>query len=226
MLKTTVKDGITYAKVADLFNWSENPKDVVQEDMERLLEQIKLGEHSAMLVTADGEVLGGNTRLRAYQQLKKSEAKVIIVDFDVQDDGVHAVVDGVAAHRVFDTLGQAKLEYALSHNDMIGSYNQGKLAELLVATPIPLNMYKVATVANPVEKASFESIYGTSNELDDALASPQDTDTYLDNTIKQIVLFFSNEVYEDIVPRMEQLRKQYEVSNNTDLFLCMLRDFE
>lgn len=35
------------------------PRDVEAKDFERLIEQIKLGEHSTLLVTTDGEVLGG-----------------------------------------------------------------------------------------------------------------------------------------------------------------------
>lgn len=223
MIKTTTKDGKTYAKVADLRNWEDNPKDVMQDDMARLQEQIKMGEHSTLLVTDDGEVLGGNTRLRAYKKLGKDTAKVVIVSFDTREDGVHATIDGVEAEKVFSSVEQAKLEYALSHNDMIGAYNEGKLAELLHVTPIEMNLFKVPSVVRPVEDIAFEvgdvSIEDRDTDVD---TTGDKLDTFLNGSIKQIVLYFNNDQYESIIPRLEALRQYFGVDNNTDLFLELL----
>ena len=75
----TKADGITTANVKDLFLFKDNPRDVEAKDFERLKKQLELGEHSTLLVTTEGEVLGGNTRLRAYKELGKKTAKVVIV---------------------------------------------------------------------------------------------------------------------------------------------------
>ena len=45
------ENGVTYAKVSDLFLYKDNPRDVETRDFERLIEQIKLGEHSTLLGT-------------------------------------------------------------------------------------------------------------------------------------------------------------------------------
>lgn len=145
------KDGLTLANVDDLFLFKDNYKDVEASDFERLKEQIKLGEHSPLLVTTEGEVLGGNTRLRAYKILGKKEAKVTIVEIVNSSNGVHIVIDGVKSERTFDTVNQAKIELALSHNDEIGKSNEIKLAELLSLNKIDTTLYSVSTRITPVE---------------------------------------------------------------------------
>lgn len=223
-IKIEVRDGHSYAKVADLHNWKDNPKTTSKEDGERLKKQIELGEHSTMLIEPNGNVLGGNSRLRMYKTLNKREAKVIVVEFIEQKGKVHAVVDGIKAERVFDSIGQARLEYALSHNDLVGAYDDGKLAELLTVTPIPMEVYKVTSVVRPVEDVAFEA--GNDNPDD----RPEDEDTtdttkldaFMNGSIKQIVLYFDNEQYENVIPRIEGLRAEMDLESTTDLFLALL----
>ena len=64
-----------------LRNWDKNPRGIKEKDFTRLKEQIKkLGEYKPLLITSDGEVLGGNMRLRAYRDLGKTEVWVSIVE--------------------------------------------------------------------------------------------------------------------------------------------------
>lgn len=223
-VKIEVRDGQKYALVAELTNWKDNPRSTNKEDAERLKEQIKLGEHSTLLIDTDGVVLGGNTRLRAYKEIGKREAKVVVVEFVERKGVVHAIVDGIKADRTFDSVSQARLEYALSHNDLIGAYDDGKLAELLQVSPIPMEIYKASTVVRPVEDIAFEA--GVINPED----RPEDEDTtdtdkldaYMNGNIKQIVLYFDNDQYENVIPRIEFLRDKYGVEDNTSLFMQLL----
>ncbi len=145
------ENGVTYAKVSDLFLYKDNPRDVETRDFERLIEQIKLGEHSTLLVTTEGEVLGGNTRLRAYKKIGKELAKVVVVEIVEASEGVHIVIDGKKSERTFETVNQAKIELALSHNDSIGTNNETKLAELMTINKVDTSIYSVATQIRPVE---------------------------------------------------------------------------
>lgn len=151
MIKLVKENGTTYAPVKDLYLFKDNPRDVEAKDFERLKEQLKLGEHSPLLITTEGEVLGGNTRLRAYQELGKKEAKVVVVEIVESSEGVHIVVDGKKSERVFDTVNQAKIELALSHNDAIGTNNELKLAELLTVNKINSEIYSVNTQITPID---------------------------------------------------------------------------
>lgn len=151
-IKLNIENGVTYANVEDLFLFKDNPRDVEAKDFQRLKDQIDLGEHSPLLVTTEGEVLGGNTRLRAYKELGKKTAKVVVVEIiEKAEDEVYILIDGKESPKVFDSIGQAKLELALSHNDSIGTNNELKLAELLTIYNIPTEIYSVSTKITPVE---------------------------------------------------------------------------
>lgn len=149
-IKFIRENGVTLAPVKSLYLYKDNPRDVEAKDFERLLEQIKLGEHSTMLVTTEGEVLGGNTRLRAYQKLGKETAKVVVVEIVEAGDSVHIVIDGKKSERTFESPNQAKIELALSHNDSIGTNNELKLAELMTLNKVNTEVYSVATKITPV----------------------------------------------------------------------------
>lgn len=144
------EDGLTWANVEDLYLYKDNPRDVDGKDFERLKKQLELGEHSPILVTTEGEVLGGNTRLRAYKELGKKEAKVTVVEIVETSEGVHIVIDGKKSVRTFDTVNQAKIELALSHNDAIGTNNEAKLAELMTIHNVDTEIYSVSTQIVPV----------------------------------------------------------------------------
>lgn len=227
--KYEVRDGHMYAAVAALHVWKDNPKITEKPDMERLKKQIQLGEHSTLLVETDGNVLGGNTRLDAYTKLKWKWAKVIWVNIYQEGERWVADVDGVRAPKTFDSHEQAQLEYALSHNDQIGRTDDTKLAELLTIHPIEMETYKVSTFVKPVEDLAFEvgpAADPEDRDQDVDTTSTDKLDAYMNGTVKQIVLYFDNDQYEDVVPRMEALRDTFGVDNNTDLFLKLLESAE
>lgn len=161
------ENGVTLAKVADLFAYKDNPRDVEAHDLERLKTQLTLGEHSTLLVTTEGEVLGGNTRLRAYKEIGKKEAKVVVVEIVQSSDGVAIVVDGKQSERVFDTVNQAKIELALSHNDSIGTNNAIKLAELIELHNVDTEIYSVSSEIKPVGDFIRDSERDGEDEDDD-----------------------------------------------------------
>lgn len=205
------ENGITLAPVKDLFLFKDNPRDVEAKDFERLLEQIKLGEHSTMLVTIEGEVLGGNTRLRAYKKIGKEYAKVVVVEIIEKEDNVYILLDGVKSERTFDTVGQAKLELALSHNDSIGTNNETKLAELMTLNNIPSEVYAVATKITPVDDI-LKSL-SPSDEDEDA-SSELNADDYL-NEDKDVIACPRCEFEIPISPELiERVRKIIEDEGN------------
>ncbi len=177
------ENGVTYANVSDLFLYKDNPRDVEAKDFERLIEQIKLGEHSTLLVTTEGEVLGGNTRLRAYKKIGKERAKVVVVNIVETSAGVHIVIDDKKSERTFESVDQAKIELALSHNDSIGTNNETKLAELMTIHKVPTELYSVATKITPVD----DIVKSLSPSDDDEDASSElNADDYL-NEDKDVI---------------------------------------
>ena len=49
--------------------------------------------------------------------------------------------------------------------------------------------------------------------------------TYLEGNIKQIVLFFDNKSYQEIMPKVEQIMKHFKFDNHTDTFLKIFDDW-
>jgi len=129
-MQTITNEGKQFAKITELKNWDRNPRGIKVQDFERLKTQIKtLGQYKPLLVTPEGEVLGGNMRLKAYESL------------GIQDIWVSIVEPKSEAQ---------KLEYALSDNDRAGYYEDDKLAELIneFKDQIPLDLFKVDLANN------------------------------------------------------------------------------
>ena len=100
---------LTY-KINKLRLWDKNPRNIKEKDFKRLKKQIKeLGQYKPLLITADGEVLGGNMRLRAYRDLGIENVWVSVVNPKNEAE---------------------KLKYALSDNDRAGYYDDDLLANV------------------------------------------------------------------------------------------------
>lgn len=215
------------AKVADLQLWDKNPKDVEAADYERLKRQYELGEHSALLITADGTVLGGNTRLRLYRELKQEDAKVNIIEFVQEKGKTRAIIDGAKAARKFDSEEQAKLEYALSHNGQIGRINREALGELVHLTPIEAGVYEVATYVQSVDDVVHSVSPDPIDNRQEDVGTTDTTgvDTFMNGAIKQIVLYFENEEYLSVLNRLDAIKDTPD-ENNTSVFLRILKAYE
>lgn len=119
-------------KISDLTNWENNPRSILEEDFNRLKEQIKVhGIYKTLLVNQDNIVLGGNMRLRAFKDLGITEVMCGIIE--TLDDG-------------------EMLAYALSDNDQAGITDDLKLAEVFHLHPINTELYKIqSNVLRPLE---------------------------------------------------------------------------
>ena len=51
-------------------------------------------------------------------------------------------------------------------------------------------------------------------------------DVFLNTTIKQIVLYLPNDMYDNVVDRLTRLRNRDNIDNHTQLFLKMLAHYE
>lgn len=110
-------------KLSTLHGWKDNPRNITTKDYERLKLQIqKLGQYKPILITKDGEVIGGNMRIKAYQELGITD--VWVSEVDPKDEN-------------------EKLEYALSDNDRAGYYDDDMIANLIPNYDIDWSQYAV-----------------------------------------------------------------------------------
>lgn len=101
--------------IGKLHEWDKNPRNISPEGFARLKKQIqKLGQYKPLIITPEGEVLGGNMRLRAYRELGIKSVWVSIVKPETEAQ---------------------KIEFALSDNDRAGFYDDDMLANLTANIP-------------------------------------------------------------------------------------------
>lgn len=117
--------------IEKLQNWEKNPRAIKKEDFQRLKQQIsELGQYKPVIVNSgkywgkEGDIAGGNMRLRAYQELEIKEIWVSIVDPKNEAEFV---------------------KFALSDNDRAGYYVEDQLAQLITefGVEISLDDYKI-----------------------------------------------------------------------------------
>jgi DNA modification methylase len=100
-----------HRNISELRNWDQNPRAIKKDKFEELKTRIKrFDQFKPLIITPDGEVLGGNMRLRAYQEL------------GIQDVWVSVVHPKTEAE---------KIEIALTDNEEMGYYEDQALAELI-----------------------------------------------------------------------------------------------
>lgn len=173
---------IEYRKIADLSNWEDNPRVVLEEDFARLIEQIKhLGMYKPLLVNQNNVVLGGNMRLRALRAL------------EVTDDIAVTVVDAITPEKM--------LEYSLSDNDSVGTSDDLKLAELVHLTPIRSELFKIqSSTLRPLDRVVNPPDATSINEQEEWMGMP--SFEAADSPLKLVVNFDSEQ---DRVAFVEQL---------------------
>jgi len=135
--------------ISKVIPWDKNPRGIKTKDFERLKKQIKkLGEYKPLIAYRENGhyvVLGGNMRLRAYQELGIQEVEVSVIKPKTEAQ---------------------KIEYALSDNDRVGYYEEEALAELVYPhiKDIDLGEYKV-DLGEPIDLKQVVERYGP--DIDD-----------------------------------------------------------
>lgn len=217
----------TFWELTKLFNWEANPRGVNKKDFERLKNQLKqLGQYKPILITPEGEVLGGNMRLRAYKELGVEKVWVTIVEFKEEEGKWFGFLDGQKQEKAFETLDQAKLEYSLSDNDRIGFYQEDPLLQLISKMDkVNFSDYRVdlnypVSIDKLLKDISPAGGDPDINDLDEKL------ETYLHGSIRQIVLYFGVEEYNQIIPRIKKIADSLKLRNNTDVFVKLLEYYE
>lgn len=239
----TFQEGVRqYANVADIFPWSDNPRDLTDEAFKNLKEKLKLGEAESLLVTEEGMVINGNRRRDAYIVIGKTKAWVCIVRFEqeTQEDGTvvyRPYLDSIKAERTFHSVDQAYLEYALALNISDGRFNSEKLAELALPHQyhMPMEIYKVP-LAHPVKLQSIlDSVQPTPHIPEPSIGDPTELNISEENVnepeentkenTEDYILVFDNKVYEEVVKRVEVIGNPNNLTHE-EVFLKLLTFYE
>lgn len=90
--------------------------------------------------------------------------------------------------------------------------NEGKLKMLSILIAQPVEQLLVEKDLIPVTK--------------DQEMMQHHKDTFLEGTLKQLYFIFDNASYENIMPRLEKITEHTKVTNNTDLFIKLVENYE
>lgn len=195
-MKTEEKEGKILARFEDLRLWPKNPKTVEEKDLFRLKKQIiELGIYKPLLVTPDGEILGGNQRYKAIKELRglpENAGKFDMVWVSV----VEAWTD------------DERFKYALSDNDTIGKYNRVQLYEIVKGlggqTPL-FDDYKLQFSSDE----TLETLKGDINLTEEELKQKT-----LESALRQAGI---NEQVVEAVSQMSEYNKTINKLKNVDI---------
>ena len=191
-----------------LVNWEKNPRDVDPLDLERLKLQIQLlGQYKPLIIKGDGTVLGGNMRLTAMRAMGTPKIWVSVVHPKNEKE---------------------ELEYALSDNDRTGYYVENKMLKLFKDNP-ELNPEFYKGDFHP--QMSFDVLLGLKpaeipKDEDSKEYLQKQFDTYNKGLIKQIVLYFSDEEFQNTYPRLAKIADEIGSKNITTAVIYLLEKYE
>lgn len=192
--------------IGTLKAWSKNPRKVSVSDFRRLLNQLRKMidvygienmQLKPLICTADGTVLGGNTRLMAFRQLGVEKVEVTVVD--APDDAT-------------------KLKYALSDNETAGFNVKSKMLGLIQRFPdLPMNDLKI-NLGYQVGLDKIMDKFGTRNTDND-----EELGDYLGNSIKKIVLNFEGDTFKTTLNRLNKIITENKLNDASEAVIHLLK---
>jgi len=212
---------VEWVALAELRRAPRNPKLHAGQEIERSIERFG---YVAPLIMDErtGRLVAGHGRLDALEAIKKAR-KDAPARIKRRADGewMVPVLRGVS----FNSDAEAEA-YLLADNRLTeaGGWDREMLADVLGGLldhgeESLIGVGYTAEDARKLEEALETGVDG----------GPQPEDllkTYLENPVKQVVLYFSGEEYDRVVTRLEKVRKHAKAADNTEAFLALLATWE
>lgn len=208
----------TFVRVSELKEWEKNPRYITEENFEKLKNDLKedwekgIKLFSPLKIDENGIVLGGNMRLRALKALEIEEPIwVEILKCKNESERMHI---------------------ALRDNEAYGKIDQDKLEEFKMDFPeIDWNDYNVILSEGiPLERLMAddeEEEVDVPEEVERDQSTVKDKlEVYENNTIKQVVLHFQNDEFQDFLSRIKAVGEAESLENNTEIVLRLLEFYE
>ena len=196
---------ITNVPVNSIQTDPTNPNIMTQEE-ENALERViqKFGFLSPVLVDKNNNLIDGEHRYKVYKKLGRETIPAYVVDVDSMDKKI--------LRQLMNKLRGVhdRQKDALEFKEIMDGGKLENLSEML---------------ARPINE--FTSMLQPPDELNqDPNPTKGYEESFLTGNIKQIVVYMDNAKYEEIIPKLEELMKLYEVDNFTDVFFRLLEEHE
>jgi len=206
-------------EIKDLRAYDKNPRKITKEDFELLQKSLdEFGDLSGVVFNkTTNNLVGGHQRTNAF---KSKKAIISITDTlgtpsrtGTVATGYIVVDDEKFNYREVEWDEDKEARANILANKVSGQWDFDMLA----------NAFGVDVLLESGWKAS-ELGFATTKEMDgtDQDMLSESMETYLAGNIKQIVLYFSAEDFELIVPRLDAIMLKEKVKSHTEVFLKVL----
>lgn len=250
----TIENGQNRVSIKSIALWDKNPRDLKEEDFERLKAQlVDFGQYKPLLVTKSGTIVGGNMRYRAMKFLNENvfvrtlpdgtqrtydlrgqfnTVWVTELDFEYepvapgQPATVYPVVDGqVFKHRAFSSAEHVMTEYALSDNDNVGRYNNEALAMLVTEFQPFMDMDMFKIeVAAPIPLQTLMNDFGPDG-TDPTIEDLPEPKEEKEKKHKLSFTFDHEEDLEQVKAQLDDLKRDLKTDNDSDVLVLLLKNY-
>ncbi len=249
-----IENGRWYTSIRNLEPWEKNPRDVREEDFERLKAQlVDFGQYKPIIATKDGTIVGGNMRFRAMSWLNENVFVRTLPDgttrthdlrgrfnnvwvtelaFEYepvvpgQMQVVHAVIDGIVQERAFSSADHVMTEYMMSDNDSVGRYNQESLAMLVhdYQELIPQDMFKIE-VAAPISLETLMNDFQPDGTDPTEEELPVKDEEPKEKKKRVTFEFTDEEEYEFVMAQIEDLKRDIRTDDNATVLQYLMKNY-
>lgn len=210
-------------KINDIKPYHKNPRKITEKMFNLLGETMReYGDLSGVVVNVrTGEAVGGNQRTAFFKQ-NPDECEI-----EITTRLSHPTAQGTVAVGNIKFAGEQ-----FSYREV--DWDEGKTERANIIANKVGGFWDNDILANQfdienLELAGFEDfelgfandeVQVDTNDLSDTM------DAYLDGTIKQIVIYFTKEEFDIVIPRLEKCMQDFGVTSHTEAILKLLDEHE
>lgn len=204
--------------------YHKNPRKITEKqfsDLERSI--LEFGDLSAIVRNRrSGQVISGNQRSRIFKKHENDCEIVIERTFETPTKtgtvalGYVKFFDERFPFREVDWTPEQEEVANIAANKMGGFFDFDILANQFDPEFLLRGGFEEFEIGKP----AVGEVEKDTDKLGDALHS------YLDGNIKQIVLYFKNEEFNDVIPRLDALMNYTGLQSHTEIFMRLLNEFE
>lgn len=210
--------------INDVEKFHKNPRKITEKMFDTLSESLKeYGDLSGVVVNVrTGEVIGGNQRTAFFKQ-DPDNVKIEIVERNDKPSPQGTLAVGYIVYNG-ERYNYREVDWDETKSDranILANKVGGFWDNDILANEFDIEDLRLAGFED------FELGFGKDEKIEiDTDDLTKTMDTYLEGTIKQIVLYFSAEQFNEVIPRMDKVMEHYGVANHTEAFLKLLEEHE
>jgi len=193
----------------DIIKFDEtNPNILSDEQMKALrLTMEKYGYLAPVILNNEFEVIDGEHRVRIYKELGEKEIQAYVIDVDN--------IDKKILRQLMNKL-RGEHDKQKDVNEFKSIFEAGRLDEF--SQLLAKNREEFEELIE--KKINNEDLKFDWNPMD------HHEDTFLHGNIKQIMIYFDNEGFEETIPRIRAIMEEKDLKNHTELFMMLLDYYE